>query len=64
MLSEGSKGGLEIKGEAVCEVNSREQYFTCAAFSQRMLVSVHFLMYRFDWMTAGGGSESQQVYKY
>lgn len=48
MLSEGSKGGLEIKGEAVCEVNSREQYFTCAAFSQRMLMSVHFLMDRFD----------------
>lgn len=61
VLSEGSKGGLEIKGEAVCEVNSREQYFTCAAFSQRMLMSVRVLIYGFDWVTASGRTESQQI---
>lgn len=55
VLSEGSKGGLEIKGEAVCEVNSREQYFTCAEFSQRMLMSAHFWCIGLtEWLLAAG----------
>lgn len=43
MFSEGLREGLEIKGQPVCEVNSREQYFTYSTFSQRMLMSVHFV---------------------
>lgn len=39
----GLRGGLEIKGQPVWGVNSREQYFTCATFSQRMWMSVYFL---------------------
>lgn len=43
MFSEGLRAGLEMKGQPVCEVNSREQYFTYSTFSQRMLMSVHFV---------------------
>lgn len=39
----GLREGLEIKGQPVCQVNSREQYFTYSTFSQRMLMSVDFL---------------------
>lgn len=46
----GLREGLEIKGQPVCEVNSREQYFTHSTFSQRMLMSVDFLSTWCFWL--------------
>lgn len=46
----GLREGLEIKGQPVCEVNSRGQYVTYSTFSQRMLLSVDFLSTWCFWL--------------